>query len=181
MCSLSLPPLITGTSQCSPRTRLLRAHPLKSALMLRMRRPFSKQICRRQLKSITSQTAPPKWHVVHQPSPCSRLQNVQHSATFDLTFLCMSDVMRLKANTCFFFFTCIHMEKYCMCCSNAPSRITIHAVFCHVARVFIMLGGCLLNTVANTMYQIVSYLKRRKNTYMFIFVFDKFFPMSNQA
>lgn len=104
MCSLSLPPLITSTSQCSPRTRLLRAHPLKSALMLRMRRPFSKQICRRQLKSITSQTAPPKWHVVHQPSPHSRLQNVQHSATFDLTFLCMSDVMRLKANTCFFFF-----------------------------------------------------------------------------
>lgn len=33
MWSLSLPPLITSTSQCSPRTRLLRAHSLKSALM----------------------------------------------------------------------------------------------------------------------------------------------------
>lgn len=107
VCSLSLPPLITGASLGSPRTRLLRAHPLKYALMLRMRRLFSKQICRRQLKSITSQTAPaphpppPKWHVVHLPSPRGRLQSVQHIGTFDLTFRCMSDMMRLKANTCF--------------------------------------------------------------------------------
>lgn len=53
MWSLSLPPLITRRSERSPRTRLLRAHPLKSALMFPMWRSSPNKILLKQLKSIT--------------------------------------------------------------------------------------------------------------------------------
>lgn len=55
----------------------------------------SKQICLKQLKSITLQTAHPKRYVSHQLFPYC-LENVQFHM-FDLTLNCISDMNRLKA------------------------------------------------------------------------------------
>lgn len=88
MWSLSLPPLITRRSERSPRTRLLRVHPLKSALMFPMWRWSPKQ---------NSSEAIKKYHPLSQPCLNRMLSSnfspaVRETSTFDLTLDCISDM-----------------------------------------------------------------------------------------
>lgn len=115
----------------------------------------SKQICLKQLKSITSQTAPPKWRVLQQlllRLPAKRVARYM----FDLTLHSMSDMRRLKANTSFF----LNPYGKCVRLKNIFQRLFMHYLCVVWSLSLCCMGGCWPNTNANTLYCITFHLKR---------------------